>query len=74
MNGENSNEDGMFLKPRRRRSLDDNDGITDENARIIDESDFIMTFLNNRKFDSSVSSITVPNRSKYSSTVFFCKM
>lgn len=46
---ENPGEDGMYLKPRRRRSIEDNDGITDENARIIEESDFIMTFLNNRK-------------------------
>lgn len=50
MDESNPDEDGMYLKPRRtRRSADDIDGIPDETSRIIEESDFIMTFLNNRK-------------------------
>lgn len=50
MDESNPDEDGMYLKPRRtRRSTDDIDGIPDETSRIIEESDFIMTFLNNRK-------------------------
>lgn len=40
----------MFLNSKRnRRDINDGDNITDENARIIEKSDFIMTFLNNRK-------------------------
>lgn len=32
---------------------DYHDGITDEHARIIEISDTIMTFLNNRKYESN---------------------
>lgn len=47
-----SNDEDIHLE-RKRRSIDDNydsfDEIIDTNEKIIEESDIIMTFLNNRK-------------------------
>lgn len=45
-----SEDDDEQLHLKQNRLNDENDGFTDEHARIIEMSDTIMTFVNNRKY------------------------
>lgn len=45
-----SEEEDEQLHLKQNRLDEPNDGFTDEHARIIEMSDTIMTFLNNRKY------------------------
>lgn len=46
------NEDENSLETQLNRNVinEENDGITDDHAKIIEMSDTVMTFLNNRKY------------------------
>lgn len=46
------NEDENSIEKQYNRNVidEENDGITDDHAKIIEMSDTVMTFLNNRKF------------------------